>query len=427
MKNLILLISSFCFILISCSDNDPVVEANMKDEVLDLVLTKGINNQVNGQQYSATELIVRYRPTTSPNERAFARANYNVQQYESCKHCDELIEKWTFPGGVDLENKLGEISEGSGGPESVIWQVEKEFGFSSDYIPNVLNGASGIQSYTSKIKANNNGITIAVIDTGIDVNYPTLIGETPFLYNASHLGIGSVNSGWNYATDNHNTYDDYSLVHGTAVATVIKDALNHMGVPFQLMPLKVADRNGKVSKFKLMCAMLFASDKVEVMQISLGWHDIDGSNDLTNDIFLSLLEDIEQEVIVVTSAGNISNNNDTDYPHYPSDYATRNVIAVAALNEARESIASYSNFGPVSVDFASDGTLIPFVNSLDQPVPISGTSFAAPHVAAVAAKFAYLNPTYTPGQIISIMNATGDVLADNTSKPILSGKVIYPY
>jgi subtilisin family serine protease len=72
----------------------------------------------------------------------------------------------------------------------------------------------------------------------------------------------------------------------------------------------------------------------------------------------SLKEAIEASgALVVCAAGNSGWNTDTFIPHYPSGYASANIISVAASDQ-NDNRASFSNYGPFSVHVAAPGTNI---------------------------------------------------------------------
>lgn len=360
---------------------------------------------VNVPIYSNRELIVQFNSSTTAFQKDSLRATYHVKRHEICNHCDGTLEKWDFGPDVDLESKLGTIDSGSGDAESIL-RVEKEFGFKYETEDNPLTGGSGNIEYASKIVSTNAGVTIAVLDSGIDAHYPALETLPPFLFNASEHGDPEIESGWNYVTENNNTYDNYELVHGTGVTKILITALNSVSVPFQILPIKVANNQGKVSKFDFLCGYQFATQYSQIIQASLGWYDMEGPDNQTNDIFSNLIENVEDEVLLVTSAGNRDNNNDVfsteNYPHYPSGYNLTNVTSVAAANYSLTNIAPYSNYGESTVDFISRGTYIPFVNAEGLPAAISGTSFSAPQVSAAAAKILYdSGMNATPAEIIT--------------------------
>ena len=102
-----------------------------------------------------------------------------------------------------------------------------------------------------------------------------------------------------------------------------------------------------------------------------------------------------------------------------------NVIAVGATNEEVTDAAYFTNYGRYTVDFMSNGTNLPFVNSLEQPVPISGTSFSTPLVTAVAAKILYdSGMSYTPYEIKQELDSNG--IPVTYAKQTIYNKYIMP-
>lgn len=415
-----------CFLIVtsllatSCSENDDVIEEIVNSE-LNYTAQISPNNTPN---FSTNEIIVQFKNNVSPLKKAILRQQHQVIDYEICTHCNGTIEKWDFGPNIDLENKLGSVSSGSGGAESIQnVMIEFNFEYETDYFE--LIGGSEDYSYTSNIVTQNDGVTIAVLDSGIDVNYPSF-GSSPFLYNAASDGISGVNSGWDYVNENHNSYDDYKEVHGTAVSAIIYNSLMETGIPFQLLPVKIADEDGMVSVFNMLCGMLYSLPKADIIQLSLGWYEGAGSNPFTTSIFLDLLHQYD-DVLIVTSAGNSDNNNDGNIAHYPSNFSmfTPNVIGIGATDKEITDSAYFTNYGAHSVDFLSIGTDIPFINRDGDPVFISGTSFSAPYVTAMAARILYQSGmTYTPAVTINALNTNGiDV---NFSKETKYEKFIPP-
>ncbi len=60
--------------------------------------------------------------------------------------------------------------------------------------------------------------------------------------------------------------------------------------------------------------------------------------------------------LFICSAGNNGYNNDQK-PNYPSSYPSSNIISVAATDQS-DALASFSNYGPTTVDVAAPGTNI---------------------------------------------------------------------
>ena len=104
----------------------------------------------------------------------------------------------------------------------------------------------------------------------------------------------------------------------------------------------------------------------------------------------------------VAAAGNggsdgVGDDNDS-FPHYPSSYDSANLIAVAATDH-NDSLASFSNFGNISVDLAAPGVSILSTVPFDGYDSFSGTTMATPHASGVAALVYSQFPGLTPAQV----------------------------
>ncbi|MFK7847115.1 MAG: S8 family serine peptidase, partial [Rhodothermales bacterium] len=106
------------------------------------------------------------------------------------------------------------------------------------------------------------------------------------------------------------------------------------------------------------------------------------------------------------------------------------VITVGAYNES-DTFASFSNYGP-AVDILAPGENILSLSHLSDEVHKkeyilnSGTSFAAPHVAAAAALYMGYNPDATPAEVKNALleSARADILGapgTTTNKTVYAG------
>ena len=100
---------------------------------------------------------------------------------------------------------------------------------------------------------------------------------------------------------------------------------------------------------------------------------------------------------------------DTDaYGNYPSGYTNSNILSVAAINR-EGNLADFSNYGATTVDIAAPGEAVKTISAINERlwgVDVSGTSFAAPIVAAVASMLKSLNPELAPSEIKAILTKT---------------------
>ena len=343
--NLFVILVSMLVVIVSCSTNDD----SLFDDPLngDPQFEEPINIPIN----SATELIIQFKENVPLDKKEELRNNYGVISYEPCHCTDDTIEKWRFEDGIDIEERKSSISTGDSGGVEEIKNVDHEFSFQRERRDTDNITLSNSVSYSSVISTNNYGVTIAVLDTGLDINYAGFSGK--YLYNANNCdcetdtGLTNQISGWDYVNEDNNTYDDHNNIHGTKVAHIIHKKLLADNIPHQILPLKVADNLGKISAFNLICGTKNAVQYADIVNMSLGYYS-NGEDDKSK-----ILEDIiinNNHILFVTSAGNSDRNTD-DFVHYPSSHHEENVVAIAAADSIGVKKASFSNHGVVSIDF----------------------------------------------------------------------------
>ncbi|HEY9906119.1 MAG TPA: S8 family serine peptidase, partial [Thermosynechococcaceae cyanobacterium] len=258
-----------------------------------------------------------------------------------------------------------------------------------------------------------NGVTVAVIDTGIS-RVPDL-EKTKFV------------QGYDFVSDKVDARDDNG--HGTHVAgTVAQSTNNELGVAgiayeASLMPLKVLSGGGGGTVADIAEAIRFAADnKAQVINMSLGGG---GESQLMQE---AIDYAYSKGVLVIAAAGNSGQN----AAAYPARY--RHVVGVSALNSAGTK-AKYSNFG-AGVDLSAPGgekngddsaggilqnTIDPQTgNSVFES--FQGTSMAAPHVAGVAALIRAAG-VEEPDRIEDVLKQSALVVKDDTLNHYGAGKL----
>ena len=212
------------------------------------------------------------------------------------------------------------------------------------------------------------GVTVAVIDTGVQVSHPDL--------------AGNISSGYDFYNDTTQVTDHNG--HGTHVAGIIGAVTNNgLGISginwdVSIMALKAADDSGAgyLSLSEIIEALRYAADNgADVVNMSF---QIGGASS-GEDFFME--EAIEyaynKGVTMVAAAGNEGQG----WLAYPARHSK--VIAVSAIGPDLNR-ASWSNYGN-NIDVAAPGDSIVSTWPMNTFASASGTSMAAPQVAGVAA------------------------------------------
>jgi type VII secretion-associated serine protease mycosin len=246
--------------------------------------------------------------------------------------------------------------------------------------------------------ADGSGVTVAVIDSGVDRRHPQLRGR---------VGDGA---------DFLDARPDGTLDcvgHGTAVASLIAAGSPPAGVPFrglapgaEIVPVRVSEQHtiGGETQGRTASAGQFAA--------AIRWAVDNGEADVLN-LSVVLLRDepavraaiahaLSRNVVVVAAAGNA--HDDGDPTPYPAAYD--GVLGVGAINAdgVRE---DYSQVGDY-VDVVAPGGGIAVAWPDGRYSVQSGTSYATPFVAATAALVRQYRPELSARDVARRIVATAD-------------------
>ena len=268
------------------------------------------------------------------------------------------------------------------------------------------------------------GVTVAVVDTGVDYTHPDLAaniwhnsGET--VNGIDDDGNGYIDDirGWNFVSKSNDPMDDNG--HGThcagTIAAVGNNGIGIAGVNWnsKIIPLKFLDSKGSGYVSDAISAILYAN-KMGASVISNSWSGTGYSQSLKDAIDAS-------SAIVICAAGNSAKNSDVT-PQYPAAYSSNNIISVAATNY-NDNLASFSNYGVKSVDLAAPGVSIYSTTISGGYKYLSGTSMATPYVSGVAALIKTQSPTISSSQIKSKIIDNCDVLSSLSGKLVTGGRL----
>jgi subtilisin family serine protease len=373
------------------------------------------------EQREASEVIVRFRPGTTPAqiERVTERLGDRVEDiYENVKGYAAIRDG----DGLDAQVVA----------DQYLTQAEVEFAepnFQIEAYPEIPSGAhdalnqppatgpndpllgeqwalinsgqregktnadiSAMQAWLQK-STGSEGVVVAVLDSGVDYTHPDLLNNiwirpaSVAPYTDEQLGTIEDEHGYNAVDNNGDPMDDNG--HGTHCAGIIgAEGNNSLGISgvnwkVQIMPLKFMNAGGSGTTKDAIEAINYVIERkkagVNVRIISASW----GSTMRSSGLEDAIRKAGEAGILFVAAAGNSSVSNDRT-PHYPSSYPLPNVVSVAALDR-RDTLASFSNYGPKSVHIAAPGKEILSTWLDNEFKEASGTSMATPVVAGVAA------------------------------------------
>jgi thermitase len=235
------------------------------------------------------------------------------------------------------------------------------------------------------------GMVIALLDTGIDLNHPALAGRWL--------------AGYDMVADDAVPQDEgpgLGWGHGTHIAGI----LTHIAPNSKILPFRVLDVDGRGDIFALAHAIEQAlAQGADVINLSLG------TDEDTNVLREVLARAAVEGVIVVAAAG----NNNSSVAQYPVAYDS--VIAVTAVTS--DSLrAGFANYGSW-VELAAPGVGI--TSTIIGPqgsgyAVWSGTSMATAFVSGAATLARQKLPNADPAAIVQLLTANAQDV--NPSDPV---------
>jgi len=257
-------------------------------------------------------------------------------------------------------------------PNDELWPMQRDGVFRQQHLNEAWSASTGV------------GVTIAIIDSGVDANHPDLAGR--------------VLPGYDFVNNDTNASDDFG--HGTAVAGIAAAKANNSigiaGVAYnaRILPVKVLDATGSGNDPVIAQGIVWATDHgAKVINMSLGGYG--DSPVLAQAVAYALAHN----VVVVAATGNDATNT----PSYPA--SSPGVIGVGATDLTGR-LVQFSNYGD-QVDVAAPGWDMVFPYYLSQGYGQgSGTSFAAPVVSGVAALVRSLSPSMNQATVAARLKDT---------------------
>ena len=341
-----------------------------------------------------------------------------------------LVARWHNVPGFAVDIDPAEIWRLESDP--LVRRVDLDVGGSGSLAQSIpLIGGDKVHAlgYTGR------GVTVAVMDTGVDETHPDLagriVGEQCFCFNVDGSGCcpngQTSQSGAGAAADDHG--------HGSNVAGIVgsRGVVSSVGVApgVNFVVVKVLDRD---NRFQTVSQVISGLDwlidnhpDISAINMSLGTDALfptycDSATAYT-EILASAINTLRSRgTLTVVSSGNDASTNAMEAPA-----CVQNAISVGAVYDAN--VGATSIFG--CMDATTTADQIPcFSNSnstLDLLAPgavitsdwlhaglsnFSGTSQAAPHVTGSVAILIEAQPSLKPDDIEMLLKATGKPIFD---------------
>ena len=275
---------------------------------------------------------------------------------------------------------------------------------------------NGSQTYLSIIRAyegwefekGDSTVVIGILDTGVDLSHEDLTDN--IFYNPDDPingidddGDGYVDNyhGWDFANNDHDPTADFSQ-HGTSVAGISSARTNNgkgmagVGFKTRFLPVKIFNTENNAFNNGYEAILYAAGQGCKV--INLSWGIANTFSNYARDIINFAV--LDMDVVVVAAAGNTN----AELNFYPASY--ENVLSVGAsdYNDQKAGFATYSHFIDVMAPGAGE-----YTTKNGNTYGIStGSSFASPMVAGVAALVRSRYPDLNARQVMEKIRLTAD-------------------
>ncbi len=344
----------------------------------------------------------------------------------------EQIYLMKFDNSVDLENIKKEYEQ-----YEEIQAVDYNNDFYISYYPNDSNLKE--QTYLKQIKAlegwtwsrEAEDITIAIIDTGVDLNHPDLAnniwinqGEIPD-DNLDNDGNGYIDDvyGWDFVNETADNnvklsrgYNKDAVNHGTVVAGIAaaigdnKEGIAGIAWKPKIMSLRALDSQGYGNTYNVARAINYAvNNGANIINLSFVGNKSDSI------LSSAIRKAYQANVAVVASAGDDKGYGISldETPKYPvcNDFGENMVFGVGSV-DINNNISEFSNFGKYCIDIMAPGENIystqvyqPSINIFKEKYGNhwNGTSFSAPLISGTIALIKAIDPNFTLEEIHNLI------------------------
>ena len=328
-----------------------------------------------------------------------------AEEYDTVDHNESTAELLESSGCVSLaltDSQAQQLEQESG-----VVSVERDeivSGCESDEADQIIQFAKEAwnidavnveRGVSDKPKTAENGKKkIAVIDSGVDITEDIDVVDRVDLL---------------YAGEESSFLCCDMTGHGTAVASIICAKDDDNGVTgidddLEVYSVRILDENNEAPISRVVAALQWCEENgIDIINMSFG-------TNYDSDILREEIKSVaDKGILMIAAAGN---DKEADQILYPAAY--EEVMAVGGVS-ADMSPADCSVQG-AGVELSAPGEYIPVLAQLGGLTVESGTSMAAPHIAAVAAKLWENHADWSADKIRQCMDVSAKQLADGNGK-----------
>lgn len=228
------------------------------------------------------------------------------------------------------------------------------------------------------------GVAVALIDTGVNYTLPAFAGRL------ARDGEGRI-LGFDFHDNDAKPFDlapgqpaANGRRHGTSVASVLlREAPRARLIPYRYRQ--------PFSENLAEIVAHIARGPARIVSMSFGGYKREEWEPLARAIAA------HPELLFIISSGNEGRNVDLA-PIYPAAFALPNVLVVASSDPFGR-LPPASNWGPKTVDISTPGERIPAIDFTGADKEVSGSSYAVPRIAALAARLKAANPGWDAARL----------------------------
>jgi membrane-anchored mycosin MYCP len=255
------------------------------------------------------------------------------------------------------------------------------------------------------------GVTVAVIDTGVDASHP-------------QLDNAAIQAGQDFVPEGGPDAQLDCDGHGTAVASIIvaapEESIGFAGLAPRatILPARITEsRSDDIEAATVADAIEWATDQgADIINLSLVFYR---PNPRLEE---AVNYAVARDVIVVAAAGNEKAESGVDPPAFPAVY--NGVVSVGSIT--RDGLRDTSTHVGLDVDLLAPGQEVTVAWPGGERQLQGGTSFAAAFVSAAAALVRSENPDLSGPEVVALLRANADPAPGLFFEPNVAG-IVNPY